>query len=257
MRRMMRDPARRLASVWAATRLWAHVALSAAIVTPAVLPAQLPDSTRHGRILARTDAAVLGVAAAASGVLIGWDGAIAREVRASPLQGSAIVRGAMRGAGTFGDPGTIVIGAGLWLSGRLAGDNTRERVGLRSLEAVVVSGVLGGAIKGVTGRARPDASDNPRDFVLGSGIGTRDAFQSFPSGHATAAWAFVSAVDAEWGRLSPARPRWVPVALYALAALTGVSRVYHNRHWASDVVMGSALGFVSGRAIVRWHADRP
>lgn len=227
------------------------------ILATATLQGQAADPARHGPILVRSDAAILGVAAAASGVLIGWDGAIATRVRASALQQSTIVRGVFDGAGTFGDPGTIVLGAGLWLSGRLAGDNSRARAGLRSLEAIAISGVLTGAIKGVTGRARPDASDNPRDFVLGRGIGNRSEFQSLPSGHATAAWAFASAVDVEWIRLNPSRPRWVPVALYALATLTSASRVYRNRHWTSDVVLGSAIGFVSGRAVVRWHADRP
>jgi membrane-associated phospholipid phosphatase len=46
-------------------------------------------------------------------------------------------------------------------------------------------------------------------------------------------------------------------ALYGVAALTGISRVFHDRHWASDVVMGGAIGYVTGRAITRWHADAP
>ncbi|HVZ49646.1 MAG TPA: phosphatase PAP2 family protein [Gemmatimonadaceae bacterium] len=220
-------------------------------------PAQAPDTSRHGPVLARTDAAIIGVAALTSGVLLGWDGAIARHMQGSPLRDDAFVRTVMDGASTYGDPGTIVLGAGVWLSGRLAHDATRERIGMRAVEAIVASGIVGGALKGLTGRARPDTSGNPRDFVLGRGIGNREAFQSFPSGHATAAWAFASAVDAEWLRLRPSRPRWVPAALYAAATLTAASRVYRNRHWASDVVMGGAIGFVSGRAVVRWHRDPP
>jgi membrane-associated phospholipid phosphatase len=227
------------------------------VVCVGSLLAQAPDTARHGPVFARTDAAVVGVAALTSGVLLGWDGAIARHMQASPLRHDAFVRSVMEGASMYGDPGTIVLGAGVWLSGRLAHDATRERIGMRAVEAIVASGILGGALKGVAGRARPDTSGNPRDFVLGRGIGSRDAFQSFPSGHATAAWAFASAVDAEWQRLSPSRPRWVPAALYAAAALTAASRVYRNRHWASDVVMGGAIGFVSGRAVVRWHRDTP
>ena len=47
---------------------------------------------------------------------------------------------------------------------------------------------------------------------------------------------------------------WVPVLSYTLAAGTAVSRLYDNKHWASDVVIGSALGFVTGRFM--WKQSR-
>lgn len=226
-------------------------------LVPVVAQAQAADSSRRGPVLARTDAAIIGVAAVASTVMFGWDAAIAARSQSLSWQQNSTVHDVMRGAGVFGDPGTIVLGAGLWLSGRLAHDDTRERIGLRSLEAIAVTGVVTGVLKGVTGRARPYASpDDARSFVLGRGIGDRSEFQSFPSGHATAAWAFASAVDAEWSRLNPSRPRWVPIALYTMATLTAASRIYEHKHWASDVVLGSAIGFVGGRAVVRWHGDR-
>lgn len=240
-------------------RLAAILALAGhAMLRPVALQGQTLDSVRHGPVLARTDAAILGVAAVASTVVIGWDASIATHVQASSLQQNGFVRDVMDGGRIYGDPGTIVLGAGLWLSGRLAHDDTRERIGLRSLEAIAASGVVTGVIKSVAGRARPYASpENPRDFVLWRGIRGGGDYQSFPSGHATAAWAFASAVDAEWSRLRPSRPRWIPAALYAMATLTAASRVYHNRHWTSDVLLGSAIGFVSGRSVTRWHADRP
>jgi membrane-associated phospholipid phosphatase len=47
---------------------------------------------------------------------------------------------------------------------------------------------------------------------------------------------------------------WVPVLVYTLATGTAVSRLYDNKHWASDVVIGSALGFVTGR--FTWKQSR-
>lgn len=230
----------------------------AAMLVPAGPACAQADSAGHGPVLTRADAALVGVAAATSAVLIGWDRAIASSVRKSPLQDNRSVREVMGAANAYGDPGVLVAGAALWLSGHWAHDDTRRLVGLRSVEAVLASGAVSGLLKGVIGRARPDESpDNARDFVLGRGIGNRSEFQSFPSGHATAAFAFASAVDAEWARLRPGRPAWVPAVLYAAAALTGAARVYRDRHWVSDVVMGGAIGFVGGRAVVRWHADRP
>lgn len=219
--------------------------------------AQVRDSVRHGPLLARGDVLVLGAAGLGSVALFGWDEAVTRQIRGWSLQREGSVRSVMDGAAIYGQPGTILIGAGLWVSGRLAHDGVRERIGFRAVEAIVASGAVTGVLKGVAGRARPSVSSDARDFGFGRGVGRDDAYQSFPSQHATSAWAFASAVDAEWHRLQPSRPRWVPGVLYAAATLVAASRVYAGRHWTSDVVLGSAIGFVSGRAVVRWHGDRP
>jgi membrane-associated phospholipid phosphatase len=84
---------------------------------------------------------------------------------------------------------------------------------------VALSGLLTGGLKIATARIRPDAT-------------TRD---SFPSGHATVVFAFAAASHGNKG------------ILYALAVLTAVSRVYHQRHWPSDVLVGSFLGVLIGR----------
>jgi membrane-associated phospholipid phosphatase len=36
----------------------------------------------------------------------------------------------------------------------------------------------------------------------------------------------------------------------------GVSRAYQNKHWASDVVLGAALGELCGRVVTSFHANR-
>lgn len=236
-----------------AATLW----LAATLASPNLAAGQ-GGSAGHGPILTRTDAAIVGVAATTSAVLVGWDRAIADAARRPPLQGNRLLGGIADGGNAYGDPGVLVAGAALWISGRLSHDNSRRLIGLRSVEAIVAGGVVTGALKSLAGRARPDQSPgDARDFRLGRGFGSRGEYQSFPSGHATAAFAFASAVDAEWARLRPGRPAWVPAVLYAAAALAGAARVYRDRHWASDVVMGSAVGFVAGRAVVRWHADSP
>ncbi len=231
--------------------------LAACAGVPLVLRAQDVPRTRSP-VLAGSDVAIVGVGVAASAVLVGWDRAIADGARASPLQGNHVVGGIMDGMSAYGSPGVLAAGVALWVSGYWPGSEARRLVGLRSLEAVIATGAVTSVLKGVMGRARPDESPgNSRDFVLGRGIGDRSEFQSFPSGHTTAAFAFASVVDAEWARLRPGRSRLVPAMLYAAAALTGAARVYRDRHWASDVVMGGVIGFVGGRAVVRWHADKP
>jgi membrane-associated phospholipid phosphatase len=45
----------------------------------------------------------------------------------------------------------------------------------------------------------------------------------------------------------------VPLAAYSLATLTGISRIYDNKHWASDVFLGAALGYTMAELI--WKAN--
>jgi hypothetical protein len=41
--------------------------------------------------------------------------------------------------------------------------------------------------------------------------------------------------------------------MYGGAALVGLSRMYNNRHWASDVITGAAIGTFAGTKVVRYH----
>ena len=52
--------------------------------------------------------------------------------------------------------------------------------------------------------------------------------------------------------------RWVigPI-LYTGAALTGVSRMYNNRHWMSDVLVGAGVGTFAGLKVVRYQHSHP
>jgi membrane-associated phospholipid phosphatase len=228
------------------------------IVVLAIAARSLAAQTEPAPLVPRGDVGVLALAGLGSWALTGVDVSIANRLREPSLHRGDLLPGVARGARLFGDPGSLVISAGLWGVGRLANDRTQERVGLRALESVVISGIIAGGLKGVTGRARPDTSPaDARNFVLFRGVRGGSELQSFPSGHTTAAFAFAAAVDEEWARLNPGRPRWIGPALYGLATLTGLSRMYDDRHWSSDVLFGAAIGAITARAVVRYHADRP
>jgi hypothetical protein len=45
--------------------------------------------------------------------------------------------------------------------------------------------------------------------------------------------------------------------MYGGATLVGLSRMYHNKHWASDVVLGAGIGTFSGLKVVRYSHAHP
>jgi hypothetical protein len=89
------------------------------------------------------------------------------------------------------------------------------------------------------------------------GFGNNDGYRSFPSGHSVAAFAAAAAVTAEMSRWQP-DTRWiVGTAMYGGAGMVGLSRMYNNRHWASDVLAGAAIGIFAGNKVVRYHHSHP
>ena len=92
------------------------------------------------------------------------------------------------------------------------------------VQAQVVAGVTTFALKFVTQRARPDGE--PR---------------SFPSGHAAGTFAAATVVQRHYG-LKGAIPA------YTAAVLISGARLQANSHYATDIIMGAAVGILSGRA---------
>jgi membrane-associated phospholipid phosphatase len=123
---------------------------------------------------------------------------------------------------------------------------------------VLVANGVTGFLKGTLGRARPFVSNdtNPRDFRFGGGFSSSDR-QSFPSGHTTTAFAAAAAVTSEIRRLHPKATPYVATVMYGGATLVGLSRMYHNKHWASDVALGAAIGTFSGLKVVRYSHAHP
>lgn len=213
------------------------------------------------RIPHLTRALVVGLALGAIGetaVAQPLDLRVRQVVRSEAWQANTAL-GALSDAGnTWGAPGVILLGTGLWLGGRLADDPQMATIGFRAFEAIGVSGVITGTIKGIVGRARPRIS--PTDagdmrFLRGAREGNE--YQAFPSGHTTAAFAFAAAVTAETRRLAPERARTVGLTTYGLATVTAFARMYSDAHWFTDVLAGAAVGIVTGNAASKWHAKRP
>ena len=190
------------------------------------------------------------------------DKSFATRLEDSTTQANRFFKTASKDVQYVADPGSIVIGVSLYGIGRVAHWRNVADLGLHGTEAVAVSGVITGVLKDALGRARPYVTldTNPHDFAFARGLRKGGPYQSFPSGHTTAAFAAASVVTSESQRWWPGATWIVAPAMYGGATLVGLSRMYNNAHWASDVALGAAIGTFSGIKVVRYshgHTNNP
>ncbi len=98
-----------------------------------------------------------------------------------------------------------------------------------------VSQLITEGLKYSIGKTRPNTGR--RDFEPFSG------HKSFPSGHAAGSFAFATAIAEHY-------PDYKLVA-YTTATLIAASRLYEDKHWVSDVVVGSAIGHYTTKCMIR------
>lgn len=112
------------------------------------------------------------------------------------------------------------------LAGVKGKNNFVDRSIMYGMSNLIANGLVFGT-KSWSGVLRPDSSDR----------------FSFPSGHTAEAFVSAEFLRQEYKDRSP----WYGVAGYATAVATGVLRMYNNKHWLNDVVVGAGVGILSVR----------
>jgi membrane-associated phospholipid phosphatase len=186
------------------------------------------------------------------------DRALAREIQRDPLQNNHFLKESADFFDFMGTKGSVYIGVSMYAVGRVARVERMADLGLHGTEALYLAQTLVKLVKGLAGRARPQLDiDDARSFKFGRGFRDEDNYRSFPSGHAGMAFAAASAVTSETSKWWPKSTWYVAPVMYGGAALVSISRMYDNKHWASDVIMGAAIGTFSGLKVVRYHHSHP
>jgi membrane-associated phospholipid phosphatase len=129
--------------------------------------------------------------------------------------------------------------AGLYFLGLMTKNEHQRETGFLSGEGAIDALIAVEALKLVTGRQRPYQGNGGGQFGKG---GT-----SFPSEHAAAAWAIAGIVAHEYP--SP----FMKFLSYGMASAVSVSRIGAKQHFPSDVLIGSALGYLTSEYVYRKH----
>ncbi len=217
---------------------------------PADTAPSLPDS----RLFHRSDLYVLTGFGAATAAMFPLDRHLASVVRDEDLVTNRTLKRVAAGFRFMGGPGPLVIGAAMYVTGRATHNRRMAELAVHGTEALFVGVGTTFALKTVLGRARPytSADTNPHSFGLGRGFRSAD-YQSFPSGHTTAAFSVAAAVTSETHDWWPQYTWLIGTVMYGGATLVGMSRMYDDKHWASDVAIGAAVGTFAGLKTVRFN----
>ena len=256
MRRTIRHPRVRCLSLAIGLALPAFAARADAQQRDSTIDVEPSASAMHGGVSTLRVAAGLAAAAVA---ITPFDVAITRRLRAPDLQRSTAWRNGAMVFDWYGAPGARAVGPLLAVAGSVTRNPTLSDIGIHISESYAAAAVAVFVVKGIAGRARPYwvSSLNAYDFELGRGFPHREPYSSFPSGHATGSFAFAATITVEASRRWPERKVLIGGLAYGGAFLDGVSRVYRDTHWPSDVAVGALIGTVSGILVTRHQHAHP
>ncbi|MCH8874217.1 phosphatase PAP2 family protein [candidate division KSB1 bacterium] len=117
------------------------------------------------------------------------------------------------------------------------------------VESYLISGAIAQLGKRVFGRARPYTGEGPSKFEPFKFRGARDR-RSFPSGHATSAFSMMTVLAKQYDQW------WIKIPAYTVAISVAMQRMDSRNHWGADVIVGGAIGYSVGNALVNKYKQQ-
>lgn len=171
-----------------------------------------------------------------------------RDIQVKLLSAHGTTLNKATDAGTLaGDPFIHLGLAALVYGGGIAANSLKwKETGEMMGEALLLADASSFVIKEASGRGRPITTNAKGDFKP---FGFKNNYDSFPSMHTSSSFALASVLSATTDNI-PAK-----LLYYSAATFVGFSRMYQNKHWASDVVLGAAIGELCGDVVIRYHVS--
>ena len=162
---------------------------------------------------------------------------------------SSSSRNASKVITNFGKGGYLAgVAAALYVSGEVFGSVGLRKTALLSLESFLTTSAVVLSMKAVFGRARP-GTGKPSNYFRPFSLNTSET--SFPSGDAAGAFAVATTIAQQTDGFV------LDALVYSLAGLVSFFRVHDEKHWPSDVFVGSALGFFIAKKISSLNREMP
>jgi len=182
---------------------------------------------------------------AATGTALAFDRKTLEQVSTTPSQ----VENFRRASNLTGIYAPLAGMGATWLTGVIRHDDHLRETGFLAGEAIADTILFTSILKYGTDRVRPKAAglsaESGEFWPDGKHYAGAD---SFPSGHSAMAFAFAHVVASEY-------PNWkTKLLVYSLAAATAVERVGGREHFPSDVLVGSAIGYLVGGYVYNHQA---
>ncbi|PYX06653.1 MAG: hypothetical protein DMG88_17560 [Acidobacteria bacterium] len=133
---------------------------------------------------------------------------------------------------------------GIWAYGIKTGNARAKETGQLELETLANTFLIYAPMQLIAGRQRPGEGTGNGDFLKHHAFNT-----SFPGGHAMFMWAMASVVAREYPR------PWVKILAYGAAGAVSTGRLLGRDHFTSDILVGSALGYVIGRYVFHLRCE--
>jgi len=143
---------------------------------------------------------------------------------------------------------TEILFGGFSLYALYSGDKTSHKIAFEIAQSAFYTFLVNGSLKYVIGRARPYLEQGNQSYSPFSRYDNPD-HQSLPGGHTGITMALTTVLSRN------SKPLWLKIAAYVPAALSVISRVYLDRHWASDVFFGGAIGYFAATWVVDQHEN--
>jgi hypothetical protein len=141
----------------------------------------------------------------------------------------------------------IMLSASLYGIGLFFDEPSTRVTGRLVAEAFLFSGITTTLGKSFFGRARPFVNGDAHNFEW---FQLSEPQLALPSGHATIAFSMASVLSSRIDNI------YASIGLYAIATSTAAARVYKDKHWLSDVMLGSAIGIASGLYVCNLEEER-
>ena len=139
---------------------------------------------------------------------------------------------------------TAATAGGVWGYGIKKSNQHAKETGELELETLANTFLVYTPMQFIAGRERPEEGTGNGRFWRHSGFNT-----SFPAGHPMFTWAMATVLAHEYPQ------PWVKILTYGAASAVSMGRFLGREHFASDVVVGSVLGYAIATHIFHARCD--